>query len=101
MKTKKMWLGMLLAILLGGCNNPMAPDSETVTSLNLTGLIPAPVTGAAPVTSISDTAGSQYLGAVVWKAGDAVLSGNFGPGTIYTAELTLTPAAGYGFAGLG
>ncbi|MDR2305467.1 MAG: leucine-rich repeat domain-containing protein [Treponema sp.] len=104
MKTKKIHLrvlpagAVLLAVLLGGCPTPSSPGPETVTSLDLTAHIPAPVTGETPVTSVND---AQYTGAVVWKAGDMVFSGNFAEDTVYAAVIGLTAAEGYGFTGLG
>jgi hypothetical protein len=72
----------------------------TVTALYLTGLCPAPVGGAAPVNAIR-AAGGQYTGRITWKAGSAEHSGPFAAGTVYSAELELTAAEGYTFAGIG
>jgi hypothetical protein len=76
------------------------PGVRTVTLLNLTNVCPAPVDGASPVTAI-DAPGGQYTGTIAWKTGGANHSGDFTAGTVYTAELTLTAAAGYTFDGVG
>jgi hypothetical protein len=55
----------------------------------------APVAGAAPVTTVTATAG--YTGTVAWSP---AVSGTFADNTIYTATVTLTPVSGYTFAGV-
>jgi hypothetical protein len=69
------------------------PEIPTV---DLTGFIPAPVTGAPPKTEF--VAGT-YFGTVGWiKTDDSTAhSGLFEAGTGYTAKVTLYPAAGYVF----
>jgi len=56
--------------------------------------VTAPVTGAVPVTAITDTA--QYTGVVAWTPAHDPFSG----GTVYTATITLTAEAGYEFTGV-
>lgn len=56
--------------------------------------VTAPVTGAAPVTTITETA--QYTGSVSWLPAD----NPFAAGTVYTATITLTPKAGYTLTGV-
>jgi len=57
--------------------------------------ITAPANGIAPTTAISNTA--QYTGTISWTPS---VIGAFQPDTEYTAEITLTPVAGYTLAGL-
>jgi hypothetical protein len=72
----------------------------TVTALDLSGKVTAPVKDAAPVTTFTET--DQYTGVIVWKtAEDGEVSGNFAAGTVYKAVLTLTAKTGYTFTGLG
>jgi hypothetical protein len=54
----------------------------------------APVTGATPDTTITNT--SQYTGTVAWSDSPSTFAG----GTVYTATITLTPVSGYTLAGL-
>jgi hypothetical protein len=77
-----------------------ARAAAVITDRNLTPYLPKPISGAAPVISF---AGSQYTGTVVWKdAGtQTALAGPFQPGVEYTAEVTLIPALGYSFTGVG
>jgi hypothetical protein len=60
----------------------------------LTGYLPKPVNGITPVTGI---AGLQYSGTVAWNPPH----GTFQLNTSYTADLTLSAAPGYTFAGIG
>jgi hypothetical protein len=71
-----------------------------INDLNLTTYIPKPLSGIMPVISF---AGSQYTGTVSWKNSgtQAALVGPFQPDTEYTAEVTLTPALGHSFTGVG
>ena len=57
--------------------------------------VAAPVTGAVPVTTITDSA--QYTGNIVW----APVNNPFVTGTVYTAWITLTPKTGYTLTGVG
>jgi uncharacterized repeat protein (TIGR02543 family) len=68
-----------------------------VSAFNLTSLVTAPVTGAAPnVTGIDET---QYTGTITWKTNTgAAHSGNFAASTVYQAEVSLTAKTGYTFA---
>jgi hypothetical protein len=56
--------------------------------------VTAPVTNAEPVTVITPTA--QYTGTVDWSPAGAT----FAADTVYTATITLTPAAGYTLTGV-
>jgi hypothetical protein len=72
----------------------------TVSDLDLTGLISAPVKNAAPVTEF--TAQVQYTGTIAWYTeSDDPIEGNFGASTVYKAVLTLTANEGYTFMGVG
>jgi hypothetical protein len=53
-----------------------------------------PVTGAVPVTAITETA--EYTGTVAWSGSPAVFAGL----KVYTATITLTAKAGYTFTGV-
>ena len=57
--------------------------------------VTAPVTGAAPVTTV--TAGTGYTGTVTWAPSP---SSTFASATIYTATITLSPTAGYTLTGV-
>jgi photosystem II stability/assembly factor-like uncharacterized protein len=83
----------------GGVEDPNPPYGSKVTEINLTGTVTAPVKGAAPVTSFS---ADQYTGVIAWKDADgAAVSGNFAPGTVYKAVVTLTAKDGFTFTGVG
>jgi hypothetical protein len=71
----------------------------TVSDLNLTSKIPAPVWGGTPAVYFS---APQYTGSVAWKRTDtnAALEDLFGTDTAYTATVTLTAVSGYTFAGV-
>jgi hypothetical protein len=72
----------------------------TISDLNLTLYIPKPINKMMPVSSF---AGSQYTGRVDWKntATQVVPVGPFEAGEEYTAEVSLIPAIGYTFRGVG
>ncbi|MDR2631215.1 MAG: hypothetical protein LBC60_09865 [Spirochaetaceae bacterium] len=74
--------------------------ATVISDLNLTPYLPKPVSGTMPVSSF---AGSQYTGKVSWKDTETqvILTAPFQFGTGYTAEVTLTPALGYTFTGVG
>ncbi|MDR0669975.1 MAG: hypothetical protein LBF95_07820, partial [Treponema sp.] len=65
-----------------------------VTSLDLTGKVPAPVSGGLPAAAL---AAGEYIGIVEWEP---ALSGLFAVNTAYTAAVTLYPLAGFTFEGL-
>ncbi len=66
------------------------PAATVITDLK--GLvITAPVSGAAPQSSIEET--DEYTGSVIWLG----TSGTFDAGTVYTAMVTLEPKPGYAF----
>jgi hypothetical protein len=69
------------------------PDTP-IESVNLTNYIPAPVTGAAPVTSFT---AETYRGTVVWTTGGGTAAPLFEEGAVYKAAVSLYPAAGYSF----
>jgi hypothetical protein len=56
--------------------------------------VTAPVTGAAPVTAITETA--QYTGTVAWNGNPSTFAGE----TAYTATITLTAKTGYTLQGV-
>lgn len=57
--------------------------------------IPAPIAGEKPVYGIN---GDQFTGTVTWSPN--LVDGKFGPQTVYTATITLTPKAGYKLDGV-
>ena len=67
--------------------------ADAVTQQAIPG-VTAPVTGAAPVTTI--TASAQYTGTVAWAAAD----NPFNASTVYTATITLTAVGTYEFINL-
>ncbi|MDR2662551.1 MAG: carboxypeptidase regulatory-like domain-containing protein, partial [Treponema sp.] len=69
---------------------------KQVTDFDLSGLIPAPVTGMTKPTAIA--AQGQYTGTISWSPSG---SNPCTEGTVYTATLNLNAAAGWSFAGLG
>ncbi|MDR1574877.1 MAG: hypothetical protein LBS37_02620 [Treponema sp.] len=85
--------GMVVTIVFG-----TATDVQAVDDLNLAGYVPAPVTGGIPALSL---AGPQYTGAVSWSVGGSPHSGVFRPGTVYRATVTMQPASGRTFTGVG
>jgi hypothetical protein len=89
-KTKNVLDGLIISF--------PATENTLVTDLDLTGKVPQPVTGGIPVTSFP---AAQYTGTVAWSAtlGGSPLIGLFQAGTAYTAQVTLTAAPGYTFAG--
>jgi len=62
--------------------------------------VTAPVAGATPVTTITNT--SQYTGTITWKEtiSGTALTGDFDAGKQYTATITLSPKSGYIFTGV-
>jgi hypothetical protein len=76
------------------------PIVVTVTALDLSTLVTAPVKGEAPNTTAIDA--DQYTGVIVWNtSADAVHTGNFAANTVYKAIVTLTAKTGYTFTGVG
>jgi hypothetical protein len=69
------------------------PPSTTVAVAAVSG-VTAPVTGASPVASVTET--SEYTGAVVWSSAPTT----FAPATTYTATITLTAKAGRTLTGV-
>lgn len=70
----------------------VAPAPSAIVITDLTGLqITAPVSGAAPQSSIEET--DEYTGTIMWLG----VSDAFASGTSYTAMITLEPKTGYTF----
>ncbi|MDR1787363.1 MAG: formylglycine-generating enzyme family protein [Treponema sp.] len=97
-------LAGLVCVGLAGCPT-WGTDTvlSPVSSLDLTTLVSAPVTGAKRVTSIPDQ--DQYTGTITWSiVSDGVptnFSGEtFAMDTVYRAELTLKAKSGYTFSGV-
>lgn len=70
-------------------------ERVTVTSAVIDG-VTAPVVGETPVTAIAN--GEQFTGTVTWSPD--LVNGKFGPQTVYTATITLTPKVGYKLDGV-
>ena len=70
-------------------------ERVTVTEAAVGG-VTAPVVGEKPVTAITE--GTQFTGTVTWSPD--LVDGKFGPQTVYTATITLTPKVGYTFEGV-
>lgn len=72
------------------------PETGTDTPINIAAIpgVTAPVTGATPVTEITETA--QYTGTVSWSPAHKP----FDAGRQYTATITLTPKSGYTLTGV-
>jgi len=66
------------------------------TTINIAAIpgVTAPVTGATPVSTITETA--QYTGTVTWNPNHGAFAGS----TAYTVTITLTPKAGYTLTGV-
>ena len=69
-------------------------ERVAVTALAIGG-IPAPIAGEKPVYAIK---GEQFTGTVTWSPD--LVDGKFGPQTVYTATITLTPKNGYTLSGV-
>ena len=70
-------------------------ERVTVTEPAIEG-VTAPVVGEKPVTAITE--GKQFTGTVTWSPD--LVDGKFGPQTVYTATITLTPKVGYKLDGV-
>lgn len=70
-------------------------ERVTVTEPAIGG-VTAPVVGETPVTAITE--GTQFTGTVTWSPD--LVDGKFGPQTVYTATITLTPKVGYKLDGV-
>jgi hypothetical protein len=75
----------------------------TVTELNLSGAVAAPVKDAAPQAAAAALGHSQYaITSLAWQtASGGTVSGAFAAGTVYKAVLGLQAQGAYTFAGLG
>jgi hypothetical protein len=72
----------------------VAGTSSPATNAADSGVVTAPVTGATPVLSITETA--QYTGTVTWIPADDPFLGS----TVYTATITLTAKLGFTLTGV-
>ena len=70
-------------------------ERVTVTEPAIGG-VTAPVVGETPVTAITES--KQFTGTVTWSPD--LVDGKFGPQTVYTATITLTPKVGYKLDGV-
>lgn len=70
-------------------------DRVTVTEPAIGG-VTAPVAGEYPVTTITE--GKQFIGTITWSPG--LIDSKYGPQTVYTATITLTPKVGYKLDGV-
>jgi len=94
---KKILLPLIVALtslVILGCLNQESPLGDTVVNIAEISGVTAPAYGAAPVTTITETA--QYTGTVTWNGTPAT----FAASTIYTATITLTAKAGYTLVGV-
>jgi hypothetical protein len=87
----------------GGDTDPGTdPDTNpgTITALDLTALVTAPVAAAAPQGTIAEQ--TQFTAAIVWKLEDGVTNAPaaFAPGTIYKAIVTITAKTGFTLNGI-
>jgi hypothetical protein len=75
---------------------PEPTPTPTAVVINIAAIpgVTAPVTGATPVTAITETA--QYTGTVTWAPTDSPFTAT----TAYTATITLTPKAGFTLTGV-
>ena len=104
-KIKLIGIAALIAVIgfsMAGCDNGTTGGSGSKdTAVNIKAIpgVTAPVTGATPVSSITET--TQYTGTVTWKDNsDNSPSGNFAASTAYTATITLTAKKGYTLKGV-
>ena len=70
-------------------------ERVTVTRAAIEG-VTVPVVGETPVKAIAN--GEQFAGTVTWSPD--LVNGKFGPQTVYTATITLTPKVGYKLDGV-
>jgi hypothetical protein len=94
--------GITVSILFGATGGTET-DPGPVTALDLATAIAAPVTAETVVTTFTSPDPDQYTGAaVVWTDDSGTAAGAaFAGGTVYKAEVTLTPKPGYEFATAG
>jgi uncharacterized repeat protein (TIGR02543 family) len=78
-----------------GSSETEPPEDSTVSALNLTALITAPVKGAIPATAIG--AAAQYTGTITWQPAHTT----FVPSTSYQATVSLMAETGFTFGGVG
>jgi len=96
-----MSLIFVFALIMSGCSNSTQSNTTltTVTNLDLSAMVTAPVKNTSPVTTAINNA--QYTGTVVWQneTGSEV-SGNFAASTVYKAVVTLAAKPGFTFTGI-
>ncbi len=80
----------------GAASNTLTVTVPPPTAISIAAIpgVTAPVNGAAPVTTITET--DQYTGTVSW----APVHDPFQASTVYTATITLTPKAGFTLTGV-
>jgi hypothetical protein len=69
--------------------------NSTVVNIAAISGVTAPVTGATPVTTITQS--DQFTGTITWSP---AVASTFAPATVYTATITLTPKTGFTFIGV-
>jgi formylglycine-generating enzyme required for sulfatase activity len=80
--------------VVSGAVDPEEKDTQ-ISDCDLTALVPIPVDGATPVTTIS---AAQYTGSITWQETDgANMSGKFILSTVYQAVINLAAKTGYTF----
>jgi hypothetical protein len=77
-------------------NDPSAPDAAI--NIAAIGGVTAPVLGATPVASITES--NQYTGTVAWSTSGGAHTGAFAGSTVYTATITLTAKSGFTLTGV-
>jgi endo-1,4-beta-xylanase len=93
----------LFALFFTACNHSTNGEpKQTIDQLDLSGLVAAPVIGAAPDTRFPELGpSSQYTGTIRWKkANGETFTGNFAASAAYKAEITLTAKSGFTFTGI-
>jgi hypothetical protein len=69
--------------------------NSTVVNIAAISGVTAPVTGATPVTTITQS--DQFTGTITWSP---AVASTFAAATVYTATITLTPKTGFTFSGV-
>jgi len=84
----------MLVFLLAVCNDPEQSHSDSVINIAAIQGVTIPVTGATPVTTITENA--QYSGTVTWNGSSSTFAAN----TQYIATITLIAKTGYTLQGV-
>ncbi|MBN1518945.1 MAG: formylglycine-generating enzyme family protein [Spirochaetales bacterium] len=85
---------LVLGICISSCQLAINTFQEqTVTLLSITG-VPAPITGAIPVTILDS---SQYSGTMAWSP---LVSGTFSSYNVYSVQISLKPKPGFTLNGV-